>query len=77
MSPFQCNKKFQLFLKEVDRTFVLLDQATQVLRLGKLLQGWAMRVESHGICLPGHESRDLGPGLGLIFLSYWRQKTFH
>jgi len=30
----KCNKKFQLFLKEVDRTFVLLDQVTQVLRLG-------------------------------------------
>ena len=24
--------------------------------------------ESHGICVPGHESRDLGPGLGLILL---------
>ena len=32
------------------------------------LQGWAMGLESHGICVPGHESRDLGPGLGLILL---------
>ena len=31
-------------------------------------QGWAMGRESHGICVPGHESRDLGPGLGLILL---------
>ena len=27
-----------------------------------------MGLESHGICVPGHESRDLGPGLGLILL---------
>ena len=29
---------------------------------------WAMGLESHGICVPGHASRDLGPGLGLILL---------
>ena len=27
-----------------------------------LKQGWAMGLESHGICVPGHESRDLGLG---------------
>ena len=27
-----------------------------------------MGLESHGICVPGHESRYLGQGLGLILL---------
>ena len=31
-----------------------------------------MGLESHEICVPGHESRDLGPGLGLILLGrFW------
>ena len=37
-------------------------------QFSRLDQGWAMGLESHGICVLGHESRDLGPGLGLILL---------
>ena len=40
----------------------------QIVQLVSSEQGWAMGRESHGICVPGHESRDLGPGLGLILL---------
>ena len=44
-------------------------------------QGWAIGLESHGICVPGHEFRDLGLillgrfGLGQISLGQSRDKN--